>query len=98
MAEKLIESRSTGGSPFDMQQLVSSIQGLFKQPGQGGGQMPWQGTPLLDTMAPAPQMGGGGSMAAMQQALAMLAQLMQQRQVPASDPMQSMLGGTGPGY
>ena len=90
-----------GGWMAFLRQLVPGIgSALQNMPGEEQGQSPFQPVPLLDTMAPAPQMGGGGtSMAAIQQALQMLAQLMQQQQgPPGGDPMASMMGGTGPGY
>ncbi len=95
-----ITNKSTGQIPFldGLQALLSGLGQGGGGPQMGDGRMPWQATPMLDTMAPS--MGGGGDMAAIQQALRMLAQLMAQQQAGAapSDPMASMMGGTGAGY
>jgi hypothetical protein len=78
----------------DTQQLVSSLMSLFAPQRQAPAQ-PFQALPMLDTVPQSAQMsgGGGGDMAAIQQALQMLAKLLQGQQGGGGFP-----GMDGPGY
>jgi len=77
---------TTRTAPDQWQKIIGLLGQLYTSGSQSqqASATPFQPVPLADTMAPPSQM-GGGNMAAIQQALQMLAQMMQQRQTGGSE-------------